>query len=260
VIPKVIHQTFRSWDQMPEALVANVEKIRRDHPAWEYRFYSDADCLDFIASEYSSEVLRLYQSIRPVYGAARADLFRYLLMLKVGGVYLDIKSTADRPLSELIRDDDRMVLAQWTAFGTPHEGWGRHRELAETAGGEFVQWMIIAAPQHPFLAAVVATVVERLRAYQPFEHFDSAVAVIRTTGPIAYTQAIVATGMHAPHRFLTPEEAVGLRYTISPKSRLIPGYSGRYSTLLSVPGPTGAAWALLARLRSAVRTTRGQGG
>ena len=51
---------------------------------------------NYIRREYGESILSCYLRIDPVYGAARADLFRYLLLYRTGGVYLDIKSAARR--------------------------------------------------------------------------------------------------------------------------------------------------------------------
>ncbi len=39
---------------------------------------------------------------QPRYGVVLADIFRYLVIYNEGGVYLDIKSTVNRPLDEII--------------------------------------------------------------------------------------------------------------------------------------------------------------
>src|ERR1700761_9643839 len=90
-IPRIIHQTFRSRDLNPEIL-ASVSEMKAANPGWDYRFYDDSDVRDYIASNYGSDFVDYLEALNPRYGAARADLFRYLLMYRDGGVYLDIKS------------------------------------------------------------------------------------------------------------------------------------------------------------------------
>src|SRR5438067_2696757 len=87
-IPKVIHQTFPTKD-LPPRIQANVELIRSQNPDYEWNFYDDKKIVDFISSRYDQRILDLYLKINPNYGAARADLFRYLCIYQLGGVYLD---------------------------------------------------------------------------------------------------------------------------------------------------------------------------
>ena len=120
-IPKIIHQTYASAN-VPAEIAANIERLQAMNPGWQYAFYDDAAIEVFIRRYYDLDMLALYQRINPVYGAARADFFRYLLVYQFGGVYLDIKSTALQPLDTLIAPQDRYVLAYWpNAQGEPFE-------------------------------------------------------------------------------------------------------------------------------------------
>jgi mannosyltransferase OCH1-like enzyme len=156
-------------------------------------------------------MLDKYLMINPKYGAARADLFRYLCVYAAGGVYLDIKAKASLPLSSVIRDDDEYILSQW---GSEHLKWGRQAELKGISAGEFTQWHIIACPRHPFLKAVIDAVVQNISDYNPFLHTSVYEGVWRTTGPIAYTKAIhPMLAMHA-HRFADSKKDLGFSYSI----------------------------------------------
>ena len=56
---------------------------------------------------------------------ARADFFRYLLVYQLGGVYLDIKSSLDKPLKDVLRAEDQFILTHWdNRPGEQYEGIG----------------------------------------------------------------------------------------------------------------------------------------
>ena len=213
-IPKIIHQTYRSR-QLPAIIENNVANLRRLNPSWDYRFYDDDDVLSFIGGNFSDRVLERFRRINPRYGAARADLFRYLLMYKVGGVYLDIKSSATKPLDEVLLKDDMFVLSQWdNAIGEPHQNWGFHKELGGIAGGEFQQWHIISVAGHPFIKAVLESVMRNINAYNPALHGTGQLGVVRCTGPIAYTLAIAPLLELHRHRFAHSKQDLGLEYSL----------------------------------------------
>ena len=111
-IPRIIHQTHRTSDLHPE-LKDNVRILRERNPNYEYRFYGDKDIEAFIRENYPEEILTTYRMINPEYGPAKADYFRYLLMYKVGGVYLDIKSNCSKSFDEIIQEDDEIILTHW---------------------------------------------------------------------------------------------------------------------------------------------------
>jgi len=102
----MIHQTISTRDHLGKVFVDNISAIKNLNPGWEHRLYDDKECSDFIKEHYGTDMQNLYKRINPSYGPARADLFRYLLIYKIGGVYLDMKSTTTKPLSEVLRPDD----------------------------------------------------------------------------------------------------------------------------------------------------------
>src|ERR1700723_370599 len=97
-IPRIIHQTVPDKANLDDLISQNILHLKSMNRAWDYRLYDDKDCARFIADRYGAVMLSYYESITPRYGAARADLFRYLLIYEYGGVYLDIKSTIINPL------------------------------------------------------------------------------------------------------------------------------------------------------------------
>ena len=145
VIPRVIHQTFMTKN-LPLELQGNVENLKRLNPGWKHMIHDDDDIVKFITENYGLSIVNYYKRINPRYGAARADLFRYLLMYKCGGVYLDIKSTCSRPLDEVLLPTDRYILSHWRNKPEEvHAGFGMSKEVAHVTGGEYQQWHIIAA-------------------------------------------------------------------------------------------------------------------
>lgn len=211
-IPRRLHQIYLSGEP-PAPLRANVDALRALNPGWVHRLYSAAEAETFIADEYGSAILERYHAIAPGYGAARADLLRYLLIYRLGGVYLDVKSGADRPFDTVLDPDDAFIVSQWdNAPGGTHFNAALHPELHEVAGGEFQQWHVIAAPGHPFLRAVIERVLYLIDSYNPYR-VGVGLNVIRVTGPIPYTLAIAPLLAHHSHRRIATERAIGLHYS-----------------------------------------------
>jgi hypothetical protein len=214
--PKIIHQVFFGNDsRLPEELRANVERIRAMNPGWEHRLYDDAAMSRFVQDHYPPRVFAYFDRIDPQYGAARADFFRYLVVYRCGGIYFDIKSTTTRPLDEVVRPDDRYLLARWrNKPGEPFEGWGIHYELPSLADGEFQQWHVAGVAGHPFLRAVIENILRNIERYNPVVHGTGKRGVLRVTGPIAYTLAITPLLNLHPFRLVDAQEDLGLQYTI----------------------------------------------
>lgn len=214
-IPRIIHQTYRSWSALPQNIKDSIEELRDRNANWEYRFYDDAAVMQFIRDAYGPAVLARFERIDSRYGAARADLFRYLLAYRVGGVYLDIKSTARRPLDEVIHPTDRLILAQWPQGGR-FKGAGIHDWdfAGKIQGGELQQWHIICAPGHPYIYAVIQAVMRNIDSYIPHMHGSGRNAVLRLTGPIAYTLAMLPLMQSNLHRLVADHDELGLDYSV----------------------------------------------
>jgi len=213
-IPKIIHQTYRS-STLPKELEENRKRFLALNPSWEYRFYDDRAVIDFITKNFSSEILDYYNKINPAYGAAKADLFRYLVVYKCGGLYLDIKSSITAPLDSFLLENDTYIIAQWkNKKNEEFEGWGLHYDLREIEGGEFQQWHVIAAPGHPFLRAVIQRVLTNISLYLPSLHGVGKNGVLRVTGPTAYTLAIAPLLASCSHRIITDEMQFPVKYSI----------------------------------------------
>ena len=211
-IPRRIYQTYTSWDALKPEWKENIENIKAINPGWAYHFYDDHDVESFILQEYGADILALYQKINPRIGPARADLFRYLLLYKQGGVYLDLKSTITQPLDRVLAPQDQFILTNWSELPA------REKELASFVLGEYIQWVILAVAGHPFLKAVIDNVLGNLLVYNPWLHGVGKRAALRITGPFAYTFAIASSlkGLQPPHsfRYVRQPEDMGIHYSV----------------------------------------------
>ncbi|MES2634959.1 MAG: glycosyltransferase [Pseudomonadota bacterium] len=213
MIPRILHQTH-STAGLPADIASGVRELRGGNPGWDYRFYDDEAVGAFIRQQCPAQIREAFFRINPAYGAARADLFRYALMYLMGGVYLDIKSSASRPLDQVVLGSDQFVLSQWpNRHKQAYVGYGIHPELKMLARGEFQQWHIIAQPGHPYLRGVIRSVLRNIARYDAARDGVGRQGVLRVTGPIAYSLAIAAHFKPALHRFVPTHEELGLVYS-----------------------------------------------
>ena len=267
-IPRILHHTHSRRD-LPLAITRNIARIRNLNPGWDYHFYDDAARAEYIRAEYGEEVLNYYLRINREYGAARADLFRYLVLYKQGGVYMDVKSGASRPFDEVLRPYDSYLLSHWkNNRNDAFRNWGIHPELKDMKKGEFQQWFIMTVPGHPFLKSVIEHVLANIDRYVPGIHRTGAHAVFRVTGPIAYSLAILPLLDRYPHRIVDAEDDLGLSYSIfsaigaqEHKTVFRSHYADLESSLVRVSPPKAAVFAAYksaARLYKAMAGKRRQ--
>ncbi|MBT7338600.1 MAG: hypothetical protein HN802_02780 [Candidatus Jacksonbacteria bacterium] len=203
-IPKIIHQTYGTRN-LPTELRRTVDTLKAMNSEYTYIFYDDLDIIHFIENNYPKDVLTLFNMINPKYGAARADLFRYLVIYKMGGVYLDIKSCTSIPLRNIIKKEDSYILSHWIS-----------RDWADEIGnpkGEYQQWHIIAEASHIFLSQVLINVFNNIANYDINKDGVGKLATTKITGPRAYSKSIFSIIDEGhPHRIENTEGEIGLQY------------------------------------------------
>ena len=87
MIPKIIHQV---WEGRKEPLPSFYEKLgeswKQFHPDWKYEFW-DGDRMEALVSIEYPHLAGIYYGYR--YDVQRWDVIRYLILHKIGGMYVD---------------------------------------------------------------------------------------------------------------------------------------------------------------------------
>ena len=86
MIPRIIHQTWKD-SAVPKKWHPFIKAVKEMNPTWEYRLWTDNDNDEFVAEEFPDFVDIFRGFSRNI---MRADVIRYLIMYKIGGVYLDL--------------------------------------------------------------------------------------------------------------------------------------------------------------------------
>jgi mannosyltransferase OCH1-like enzyme len=144
LIPRIIHQTW--FEHITPMNYPYLYRLQNQWKmsGWEYRFYTDDTARQYVIDNYPLHFLEAYDALIP--GAYKADLFRYMLLLKEGGIYADV---------------DVMLETSLEQFVTPGMTFFAPRDcVAEFADGQYCLWngIIGVAPGHP----IIVRAVERL--------------------------------------------------------------------------------------------------
>ena len=176
-IPKVIYQTFKTT-RIPLLTRFYIWRFLKRNKGYTYVFFSDEDVDRFIYRSFDERTYRAYARLQ--IGAAKADFFRYAILYKRGGIYLDLDSDLIGKLDRELFQDDVAVIA--------HEG--NFQQF-------FSQWALIYDKGHPFLAEAIRLIVENIESNR-YPHDVHAM-----TGPTVYATAInnvLSSDPDVPHR------------------------------------------------------------
>jgi len=179
MIPKVVYQTWYCKTKIPQQYQIILEHNRSLNPDYEFVLYDDDDLNNFFKN---SKFANTFFRINPHYGAARADFFRYVIINMNGGIYLDIKIKCLTPFSQWITNQHGM-LSYW-------EGLYFQKDVLQNRKGELQNWHIIFEKHHPFLRALIQSIVLKVNCLEnPAAHIGKQ-AVLEHTGPLIYTKVM----------------------------------------------------------------------
>jgi mannosyltransferase OCH1-like enzyme len=200
MIPSIIHQTWRSRE-LPEPLARYCASWRRLNPRCEYRFYDDAQCIDFVQSEYP-ELAAFYDSL-PL-AIMRADLFRYLVVHRLGGLYCDVDMECLQAFDQFFAMGDAVFSIESRLTRK------RQRELHYREPYQIANSIFASEAGHPFLKAMIDRAVALIRAYPRI----STEMVEDITGPRSLTRLFYE---NRPGRLHVLQRTYWLPYGVYPR-------------------------------------------
>jgi mannosyltransferase OCH1-like enzyme len=162
-IPKHIYQSWYTKDLHP-VIRNNIEKMKKLNPEYLHTIYTDCEIDTFVNEYFPGEIADCYNKLNII--VAKVDFWRYLILYKYGGIYLDIDSSIEIPLKNLISENDEAIIT------------------CEKNPGMFVQWALIFKKEHPILKKTIDIVVENIKSNKyPND-------IMKMTGPGAFTEGI----------------------------------------------------------------------
>ena len=166
-IPKVIYQTWHSpIKKLNKSIKKDLLILRKLNPDYEYQYFVDDDIESFVNENFPGEISECFNKLNLMVG--KVDLWRYLILFKNGGIYLDIDARTNSSFSKLINKKDDAVITFENNFGS----------------NIFAQWVLMFNKNHPALKKVIEIVIENIK-YNKYPN-----NVIKMTGPGAFSKGL----------------------------------------------------------------------
>ena len=146
IIPLNLFQTWHTKN-LPQFMRKNVENTKACNPEFTYALYDDNDCREFIKNNFPPIILQTFDSLVP--GAYKADLWRYCILFKRGGIYMDIKMVCS-PGFKLMRLTQR-------------EHFVKDRDFAFDNRGGIYQALLVCKPNNGLLLRCIQQIVRNVR-------------------------------------------------------------------------------------------------
>tara|TARA_R100000152_G_C6767605_1_gene192870 strand:- start:858 stop:1715 length:858 start_codon:yes stop_codon:yes gene_type:complete len=107
MIPKTIIQTGKD-NNHNDAVLEAIQSWKDLNPEYEYKYFTDKDCDEFILKNFHKDVRLAFNLLKP--GAMKADLFRYCYLFIQGGVYTDLDNICLVPIDEWMNCDTEELV------------------------------------------------------------------------------------------------------------------------------------------------------
>ena len=169
-IPRIIHQTFKK-NTVTDIFYHNARSFIDLNPEYQYEFYDDERVKQFIenfdCTEFTFDrntLIKAYNDIKP--GAGKADIFRYLVIYELGGVYIDIDSRCVKPLSNSIdSDSDVVTCVQGVAYN--------HNNHKDKWYHLFPQWVLMYSPKSIIMKDIIEVCINAVSTRTPAPNSES---------------------------------------------------------------------------------------
>ncbi|KAK6513724.1 membrane-bound alpha-1,6- mannosyltransferase Initiation-specific [Arthrobotrys conoides] len=209
--PKKIWQTWKTITLPDAETFTRRQTWHAMNPTHEYELLTDKTALDYVIENFNSTdpyIVYLYQNFPQRILAA--DLLRYLIAYKSGGLYTDIDTECKRPIDNWVcqaignlpdvkKADVNVVVGMELDImdkSQYSDKWVLDAGFSQRI--QFLQWTIYAKPGHEILRRMITSVQEAVRA--DIEKTDKKsigglkyndTQILDTTGPFRWTQTIL---------------------------------------------------------------------
>jgi mannosyltransferase OCH1-like enzyme len=170
MIPKIIHQIWSGKDGPLPQFLKDWGKTWKDfHPHWQYEFW-DNDRMNSFIREFYSEYMEIYDQFP--YDIQRWDAIRYLILWKIGGMYVDFDYECLDTFDDLLNGKECCFSMEPACHIAPED-----RRMPYF----FNNALMACTSNHPFMLAIIKEVFSGKE--YPYPASNKFLYVMSTTGP-----------------------------------------------------------------------------
>jgi mannosyltransferase OCH1-like enzyme len=172
-IPKIIHQIWSGIDEpLPTHFETLGETWKENHPEWKYILWDNKKMNTFIQQFYP-QYWDIYNGFK--YNIQRWDAIRYLILDKIGGMYVDFDYECLEPLDGLLNN----ITCCFSAEPPEHKSIFMDDNYFNNA-------LMACIPSHWFMQKIIEHAFDRINIEK--EYSNKMREVLETTGPIMLTK------------------------------------------------------------------------
>ena len=198
-IPYNFFQTYKSY-KVDNEFDLRFSKFRLENPEYNYYFFDDIEMDSYMEKNWSHR--KIYQIYKDsIFGASKADIWRYCILYEYGGIYLDFDSSIEFNLNiipdnaeEFISFEQNKVSSQITKEYTPDYEFlsnlpNKHKEIIHPEN-LIIQWLLIYKKNHPILMSVIEEIEKNYEFFLGRKFKSAHLAIVNFTAPVILTKVV----------------------------------------------------------------------
>lgn len=177
-IPRIIHQIWSGLNEpLPVALKELGDTWKKDYPEWTYEFWDNKRINQFI-NDFYPHLWKTYLEFP--YNIQRWDAIRYLILDKIGGMYVDFDYESIKPLDGIFKK----MKCCFASEPIEHLSIFERKLYINNA-------LMASIPGHPFINEIIQKVFISRGPYEKYSNIME--EVLKTTGPIMLSNLLEHT-------------------------------------------------------------------
>jgi hypothetical protein len=171
-----------------------MDKVLKENPQFDHYLFSHKSCEKFIEDNFSKSVLKAFRMLKP--GAYKSDLWRYCVLFKRGGVYMDVKFYPVVPLVDLLTNHPDMFIADTIATHTANTTMKCKFSVGLYNG------FLVSKPNNPIFKAMIDNIVRHCKEKNGKD------SMLQVTGPCLLGEVVekFQSTENLPFEFIGVEE------------------------------------------------------
>lgn len=116
MIPRIFHTIWIGDSEIPHRCRNCLQRLKDLHPSYTFYMWHAIDVKDFMFTHFKEYYESFYNLPRKI---MQIDMFRYFLMYKYGGFYIDLDYHVFKPFDELLNHKIILPCNKEDVFGNP---------------------------------------------------------------------------------------------------------------------------------------------
>ena len=199
IIPYNFFQTYKSTKVDIDHDKKYFE-FRNKNLEFNYYFFDDIEMDRYMEKNWGHrKIYKIYKD--SIYGASKADIWRYCILHEFGGVYLDFDSSIEFSLNSIPSDVDELisfeknkVSSQISKEYTPDydllSKLPKKHDFINHPENLVIQWLLIFKKEHPILKLVIEEIEKNYDFFKNKKFSSAHMAIVNFTAPVILTKVV----------------------------------------------------------------------